>query len=335
MSLNVQIAVANPYANNYLLKTNQRFNEINSSYQVDTLNKWDSWVDNSEARFSNHNLSTFDNITAKKSQSYSFRVKLKNKQQQQAEQDILSLDSQKAHANTQIFYADELHQSYLFLLKSFEIKQTIDSLSNQLKIAQLKSSTYKKRITTNEFDPSKFQQADLRVNQLTAQINFKNKVLNQHLALIGIPPRNRSQAASFLDQNQWLISIREMIQTVNQSVTNPLKNPVLRKLELASDITKKQQQLAAAKQTTAIQLVEVEYDADHDLFGATVGVRIPLGKNNFDTLHRNNVFQQAQIAWESKLLSIRNDLSKKKSLLNQYHDMYQFENQLQAIDRSL
>ena len=324
-------AHANPYASAYLTKINNQINKkMNTSSAPPSLNRWDTWVENSEVRFNTDNLSTFNNATAKNNHSYSLRLKLKNTRQQQAEKDLLHLDNQKGAASSNTFRLNELRRSYGLIQTVFVKKQEIDSLSQKLNLAKLESTTYKKLVATGEFNPSRVQQAVVEANRLSTQIRFNNKLLHQYLTLIGVPVKNKPRVQQFLNKNTWLIGIQEMLNYVDNYATEPLYNPTLQKLNLASRIAHKERQLAQAELATAVQLVEVGYDANKDLFGATVGVRIPLGKNSFDTLRRKNGYQQAQRAWELQLDSIKNNLSEKKRLLHQNYDAYRLEQNLRT-----
>jgi hypothetical protein len=102
----------------------------------------------------------------------------------------------------------------------------------------------------------------------------------------------------------------------------------LQKLRLSSRIAQKQGQREKAKLDTAVQLFEVEYDQNKDSFGATVGVRIPLGKSSFSNLSRQHTYQQAKLAEEMKLSAIKDNLFESKLALNRYYDVYQLEQQL-------
>ena len=332
----MQVVKAEDVINRFLIDANKVFIEDTNPALEQEMNLWDSWVDDSEIRIKAGNLSSVDSFTDENNQSYSFRVKLKNSKQRRAERDLLILESRKSDAKNNIIHLAELRKRYALILKILGQKQRIDTLSNQLKLAKLEVRTFKKLVTTSNFDPSRIQQSDLLVSRLTAQVSLNNKSLYRSLAVLGVPAENTQKAHQVLNRHQWLITINEMVNVVEDLVNLPFNNPSLQQLSLATKISKKQSKLADAQLLTGVKLVEVEYDQDNDLFGATVGVRIPLGKNSYNSLRRNNGYKNAQRAWERKLSSLKSDLADKKILLHQYHDAYKLEKQLQAsVDRRL
>ena len=332
----MQVVKAEDVINRFLIDANKMFIEDTNPALEQEMNLWDSWVDDSEIRIKAGNLSSVDSFTDENNQSYSFRVKLKNSKQRRAERDLLILESRKSDAENNIIHLAELRKRYALILKILGQKQRIDTLSNQLKLAKLEVRTFKKLVTTSNFDPSRIQQSDLLVSRLTAQVSLNNKSLYRSLAVLGVPAENTQKVHQILNRHQWLITINEMVNVVEDLVNLPFNNPSLQQLSLATKISKKQSKLADAQLLTGVKLVEVEYDQDNDLFGATVGVRIPLGKNSYNSLRRNNGYKNAQRAWEHKLSSLKSDLADKKILLLQYHDAYKLEKQLQAsVDRRL
>ncbi len=315
-----QQVIANPHVNAYLLEVNQQLDSTSTVPSVDPLNTWDSWVEGSEVRLNTNDLSTLNR------QSYALRLRLKNRQQQAVERDLLALDTQRANTDNAISRLNELRRRYGFIHKTLQLKSSIDDLNRQLNLARLETSTYKKLVTSGEFNPVRIQRAELEVNRLTTQLRMNNRLLDQYLALIGVPASKKS---AFLNPRNWLISLNEMKLFVDQAISGSLANPALQKLNLASRIARKQRQLAKADMATGIQLLEVEYDRDRDNYGATIGVRVPLGKNSFDLQRRDIGYQQAQREWESKLFSIKNRLTESRLLLHQYDEAYRLEQQLQ------
>ena len=325
-----QAVKAESVMNRFLLDANKVFTSDTNYKPAQEINPWDSWVEDSEIRINAGNLSSVDHFTDANNQSYSFRVKLKNAKQRAAEHDLLVLEGKKNDTENQIFYLAELRKRYAFILKILGQKQKIDTLSHLLKLTKLEASTFKKLVTTSNFDPSRIQQSDLLVTQLTAQIRTNNKVMYRGLALMGVSVENKQKVHQFLNRHQWLIGINEMVNVVEKTIDESMNNPGLQQLNLATRISKKQSQLADAELLMGVKLVEIEYDQDKDLFGATVGVRIPLGKSSYNSLRRSNGYKNAQLTWEHKLSSLKSDISDKKNLLRQYQDAYKLEKQLQA-----
>ena len=320
-----QPVFANSYVNAYLLKSDNSA-QFGSDHTVTPgMNKWDSWVEESEVRLSTNDLSGLDD------QNYAFRVKFKNHQQQQAEREILSLQAQKTKLQFSDYRLSALQKSYADIIGILEQKQKIDGLREQQKLARLESSTYKKLVTTKQFNPAKIQRAEVEANRFNAQIRSENLLLNARLKTIGIPVANKRAVQQFFNHRQWLVGISEIIRLVDQQKFDQMRvnNPTLQRLNLASRIARKQSHRAKAGLKTALNLFELEYDQDKDAFGATIGIRIPLGKSSFNTLSRDTSYQQAQLAQDMTLVSIKNNLLESKLSLHRYYDAYKLQQQLQ------
>lgn len=311
-------ASANTFINAYLLKSNNSVQDDNKEIEAPTLSRWNRWVDNTEIRSSDNDIS--DN----KNQSYALRIRLKNAKQKSAEHKLLDLASRRGKAERDVYRLNILRKSYLDVINLIQLKQKLSSLHQQLDNVAMEASAYTQQVTSDVFSPSKVQKADIDADQVSSLIQTTQQSLNRSLALIGVPANRQKSAQQLLNYPQWLVSITDMIQIVDKDTL--LKNhPSLQRLELASNIAKKQVQHEKAKKSAAVSLFELKYDVDKDAYGATIGVRIPLGKNNFDTLMRNNSYQQTQLAWELKLQSIKDELQASNLRIHDYYDQYKQE----------
>ena len=292
--------------------------------------QWDSWVEDTEFRWSSGDLSNLDK------QTYALRFKLKNRNRRMAENEIDKLQASKLKTEFDVTRLSILRESYLDVLAIFRLKNEIDGLARQLNLARLEVETYRRLVSSRGFDSSRMQRADIERHKLKARLNLREKRLQRALRNLGLADAEKDEIHRFLDYRSWSISAPEIITTLDkgQSSDTYLRNPELRKLRLSSRIARNQTSRAKAGSDTAVRLIELEYDRDKDSFGATLGIRIPFGRNSAETSARDSAYRRARFALDNKIDSMKKRLRESRLSVLDHHDAYRVERGLLNSTRS-
>jgi hypothetical protein len=323
---------ANSFVNNYLLQSDKRFQTSINFGLKSPVNAWNYWIEDSEIRLSSKKLSGLED------KSYGLRFKLKNQQQQAAENELVRLDTQKYKIEMNIFRLNSLHKAYHNIVNIIALKNKVELLKQQLHIAHLEWSASKNLLASGEFNPSKLQNAELEIISLDSQIEVKNKILNKSMANISLSSINNQPKQKFYNDQQWLVSIKEILYSIENQNTEQktTQNLSLQKLELQTQIEIQQRQRAKAELGNQIRFVELEYAADKSNFGATLAVKIPFGKNNFNSVMSHNDYQQAQHTWEMQRSLLKEDMIESITSIQLYYDEYMIEKKLlSSVDTRL
>jgi len=323
--LNSQSACADSYINNYLLESSHYIESLSPDSSSDlSLNMWDSWVDNSEIRLSDNDLSS------SKNQSYSLRFRFKNSGQKTAEDELLGLSSQRGHAERYQYHLILLRKIYLDIINVIELTQKRDLLQQQLNMAEIEVNAYTSQVSTKVFNPARLQKVDIDRERLRSLLHINKQSLNRSLLKLNASVSEQKIAQQFFNYQQWLISIDSIMAQLDTDIR--LQNhPALQKLKLETNIARKQVLREKARKSAAVNFFEVEYDADKSSYGATIGIRIPIGNNSFDSVMKNNNYHQTQLNWDLKFQSIKESMTSSHFLLDEYYETYKQERALLGL----
>ena len=146
---------------------------------------------------------------------------------------------------------------------------------------------WKASLAAGTFKPEKLQQADVSLDAIWADELTNQAGLRQYKEFIGVGVTDLG-----------VKSIQQVVQSINQILDSRSYegiNPVLRKAQLSFDLAKRQQQRVAAKESLSLNSVKLQYDNKDRTFGASVGVRVPITKNSFDSLQKKQNIYYSQL----------------------------------------
>jgi len=145
---------SNEILRNIIIETENKFVENDYDYSSNQLNGLDAWIDDSELKWSNSELGNFDQ------QKLSFELKLKNKEQIRAEQNILDMGQSKVALTLSNLLEKRLKTTYLSLIDYIEQKKRRILLQQQKTLTNTELNSWKIKVNSTDFRADKLQQAD-------------------------------------------------------------------------------------------------------------------------------------------------------------------------------
>lgn len=241
----------------------------------------DSWVEDAELSLKSGDFGDLQD------QQLSFDVKIKNSEQLKAEQSILRMGREKASINTALYRGKQLKQRYLDRVGFLDQELRARLLQKERNIRQSELHMWKASFTAGGFKPEKLQQADVSLDAVWAD-ELKNRAgLKQYTELTGV-----------VSANPGVKSIQQVVQSINQIIDSRSyegMNPVLRKAQLSLELAEKEQQRIAAKEALSLNSIKLQYDNKDRTFGGSLGVKIPITKNSFETLQKKQDIHYSQL----------------------------------------
>lgn len=325
----LSLLLSTPFLSNELLANDLSKNEMNrylrttisalesqiraTSYDTQ-LNGLDAWVDDTELTWKQKDFSDFED------KSLGFEVSLKNREQVRAEQEILKLGSEKNSVKYSSLLENRLRFKYLTLIDLIEQEMREALLHQQHQIAQTELNNWKTRVSSDDFQADKLQQADIGLDNVWAEEMDNRAALGRYRKSVGFAAdtsRNRS--------NMHLISIEKMLQSTQhilQSGAFEQHNPNIRKAKLALKYASKNQQRDYAQEKLAISSVKIEYDDKDDAFGASLGVRIPITRNTYDSALNKQDMYYSRLETQNTVQEVAAELEDKRFMLLRYQDKW-------------
>jgi len=315
---------SNEILRNTIIETENKLVENEYDYSSNQLNGLDAWIDNSELKWSNAELGNFDQ------QKLSFELKLKNKEQIRAEQNILDMGQSKVALTLSNLLEKRLKTSYFSLIDYIEQKKRRILLQQQKTLTNTELNSWKIKVNSNDFRADKLQQAAISLDNIWAEELDNSAAIRRYKN-----QRNKSQIIAInynREQNAYhLISIQQMIalaQQIMQTKVYQQQNPQIRKAELGILLANKKKQRFNAQEKLSLNAVKLEYDKKNNNLGFSIGVKMPITKNSYDSLLQAQQQQYASLDAENLVVEISDQLNEKLFQLKRMQDQWLSNQQL-------
>ena len=246
---------------NVLANTND-----NTSHGLDT------WVEDAELNWKANDFGDFND------QQVSIDVSLKNSAQLQAEESILGMGKEKVDIKQSIYHQNQLLQRFQQMIGLIEQQKRSSLLKHQRGIGQAELNNWKASVLSDQFRPDKLQQADISLDEIWAN-ELDNKAAIKRYQNNTSNNQSRLGAKNTLNLQQVL----NTMQRILESGEYERYNPYIRKARLEMNLAQKQQQREYAKESFGVDSIKLQYDNKDEAFGASVGIRLPITKNSFET----------------------------------------------------
>ena len=315
---------SNEILRNIIIETENKLVENEYDYSSNQLNGLDAWIDDSELKWSNSELGNFDR------QKLSFELKLKNKEQIRAEQNILDMGQSKVALTLNNLLEKRLKTTYLSLIDYIEQKKRRILLQQQKTLTNTELNSWKIKVNSTDFRADKLQQAAITLDNIWAEELDNNAAIRRYKN-----QRNQSQIIAInynREQNAYhLISIQQMIalaQQIMQTKVYQQQNPQIRKAELGVLLANKKKQRFNAQEKFSLNAVKLEYDKKDDNLGISIGIKMPITKNSYDSLLQAQQQQYASLDAENLVVEISDQLNEKLFQLQRMQDQWLSNQQL-------
>lgn len=300
-------------------------NQKNSSYQLHGL---DAWVDDSKLNWSNSDLGDFDK------QKLSFEVRLKNGEQMRAEEQILNMGQSKTTLKLTNLLEKRLKNTYASLIGYIEQQRHKRILRQQRNLANLELNSWKIKVNSNAFRADKLQQADLTLDNIWAEELSNNAMLKrydtQHIN------RNKGNSQYFKYTSDNLLSIREMVDITRGIIATGVyqeHNALIKRAEFDVALLSKKIQRNNAQKKLSLNSVKFEYDNKDNDLGLSVGIKMPITKNSYESLLEEQQQRYASIDAQHSVIEISELLKEKQFKIMQIQDQWlSYQKLLQKIN---
>lgn len=306
---------------NTIIEIENQLNESHYKYSANQLNGLDAWVEDSEIKWSNSDISDFAD------QKLSFEVKLKNSEQIRAEQQILSSGQSKVDLKFTSLLEKRLTRTYLSLIDFIGQKQRRKLLKQQYNLTNSELNSWKLKVNSNDFRADKLQQVDLTLDSIWADelensASLRRYENGSYRNYQSINHETRQQLEQSLNN---VISIQQMLQITHgilQNKTYQQHSPLIRKVELGTVIVNKQNQRDNAREKLSLNTIKLEYDNKDNNFGFSVGIKMPITKNSYNSLLREQQQRNADIDAQYSVIEVSGQLTEKQFQLMQIQDQW-------------
>lgn len=306
---------------NTIIEIENQLEESHYEYSANQLNGLDAWVEDSEIKWSNSDISDFE------AQKLSFEVKLKNSEQIRAEQQILSSAQSKVDLKFTSLLEKRLTRTYLSLIDFIGQQQRRKLLKQQYNLTNSELNSWKLKVNSSDFRADKLQQVDLTLDSIWADELENSASLrryengNYHNSQ-SINYETRQQLEQSLNN---VISIQQMLQitqSIMQNETYQQHSPLIRKAELGTVIENKQNQRDNAREKLSVNTIKLEYDYKDNDFGVSVGIKMPITKNSYNSLLREQQQRDVNSNVQYLVIEVSEQLTEKQFRLMQIQDQW-------------
>jgi hypothetical protein len=301
------------YANNTSELLKKTIVDAQSRFSMSTvqpiathLSGLDAWVDKSEVKWGNKDLSNFED------QKISYELQLKNREQIEAEQALLNLGQEKTSLKISSYLAKQLNYKYNILIDVVEQHKQQQLLQQKHSLARRELDGWKLKINSDDFRADKLQQADLTLDNIWGEM-LQNGASNELLRQQGLGKGNSALSLATLSIKQMLSVVSRMIQSEEYQY----HNLSIQAAEMGIYAENKKQQRYAAQRKLSLKSFKVEYDNKDEDFGVSVGIKIPITNNSFERLKEKQALRLSFLEAHSTRQNIADQLREKRNKLLQ------------------
>ena len=311
---------------NTIVEIENQVNGEDQAYASTQLNGLDAWVDDSELKWSNSDINDFD------AQKLSFEVKLKNKEQIRIEQQLLNLGQSKVALKFTGLLEKRLKTAYLSLIDYMEQKQRKNLLQQQRNLANSELDSWKIKVNSKDFRADKLQQADLTLDSIWADQLENNVGISRYESRWH---KSDSQMFThyFERSSNNIIAIQQMLEIGNevmQSKKYRHSNNSIKSSEFDANWKNKQIQRRNAQNKLSLNSVKFEYDNKKNDLGFSIGVKMPITQNSYDSLLQQQQQRYTNIDMQYSMIEVADQLDEKLFQLMKMQDQWSSNQKLLA-----
>ena len=270
------------------------------------LSGLDAWINKSEINWNNSDFGDFED------QKISYKVQFKNREQIKTEQDLLNIGQSKSQLKLASILESKLQQQYASLIKLIEQQKHQRFLRQKHTLVKSKLNNWKLKINSDDFRADKLQQADLSLD------NVWGEMLENGGALERLRGSKNTVVGNTPSINKMLQTIQRILSTGEYQQYNSR----IQKAEMDIKIANKQQQRYNAQQKLSFNSFKLEYDNKDEDFGVSVGVKMPVTKNSFDSLQEKQALHYTNLDAQNVRFEIEDQLREKKNQLQQLYNQW-------------
>ena len=301
--------------------------EMDQNFPEKQLGGLGAWVDDSELKWSNSNINDFE------AQKLSFEVKLKNREQINAEQQIINIGKSKAVLKLTGLLDKKLKATYFRLIDYIARKKRENLLQQQRLIANSELDSWKLKVNSNDFRADKLQQADLTLESIWAQELENSTGLSRFKSQRQDIEYNRNHNRNTaIDLNrQGLISIGQMIEISNEIIQSreyQQHNNVISKAEFDIDLANRQRQRRNAQEKISLNSFKLEYDNKDNDLGFSIGIKMPITRNSYDSLLQEQQRYYTMLDAQNVITEVSDQLSEAQYQLISIQDQWLIKQRL-------
>ncbi len=301
--------------------------EMDQNFPEKQLGGLGAWVDDSELKWSNSNINDFE------AQKLSFEVKLKNREQINAEQQIINIGKSKAVLKLTGLLDKKLKATYFRLIDYIARKKRENLLQQQRLIANSELDSWKLKVNSNDFRADKLQQADLTLESIWAQELENSTGLSRFKSQRQDIEYNRNHNRNTaIDLNrQGLISIGQMIEISNEIIQSreyQQHNNVISKAEFDIDLANRQRQRRNAQEKISLNSFKLEYDNKDNDLGFSIGIKMPITRNSYDSLLQEQQRYYTMLDAQNVITEVSDQLSEAQYQLRSIQDQWLIKQRL-------
>ena len=271
------------------------------------LSGLDAWINKSEVNWSNNDFGDFDD------QKVSYKVQIKNREQINIEQALLDMGQSRSALKLSSILDAKLQQKYASLVDLIEKEKYQRFLKQKHTLIKSELNNWKLKINSNAFRADKLQQADLALDNVWGEMLENGSILE----------RLRGPTNTVVGKTP---SISQMLRTVQNILSTgeyqQYNNRIL-KAEMDLQIANKQQQRSKAQQKLSLNSFQLEYDHKDEDFGVSVGIKVPVIKNSFDTLQEKQAFHYRNLDAQNVRFEVEDQLIEERNVLHQLKIQWQ------------
>ncbi len=278
---------------------------------VNTIDGIDDWIDNSGLKWSNSSIGDFKN------QKLSFEVKLKNQTQILAEQRILNLGQQKIELKLLGVLESRLKTKYFSFIDFLEKRKQKKFFQQQQALTHSELENWKLKVNTDSFRADKLQQVSLTLDSIWADELNNNSTLARFNT-----QQNFSADSRFFYNIITIPQVLDITQNILKERTYQKFNNMVRKAELAENLTYLEKRRKTSQGDFAVNSVKLEYDNKNNDLGLSIGMSVPITKNSFEQKLEKQKYQYAKIESHLSISNVEEQLRKKRFEIMNYYDQW-------------
>lgn len=308
----------NEILRNMIIAIENHFPEDNQIGSIHPLNGLDAWVDDSEFTWSNSDIGDFDD------QKLSFEVKFKNNEQIRVEQQILNMGQSKVAFKKTSLLEKRLKTTYLSLINYIDQRRRKTILEQQRVLASSELNSLKINVNSDNFRPDKLQQVDLTLDNIWADELENNATLKRYKKQ-WYKQKNEITFPYLGYNSDSIISLAQMIEITESIINNRFyekHNSLIKKAELDTVLLSKQMQRDYAQKKLSLNSVKLEYDKKDNSLGFSIGVKIPITQNSYDSLLKEQQQHFANIDMQHSVIEVSEKLRDKQFQLLRVQDQW-------------
>ncbi len=264
----------------------------------------DAWVDETKINWRTSDLGDIGDLNE---QRLSIEVKLKNSNQVNAEHAILNMGQAKTDLKFASLLERKLKYKYASLINYIEQEKRAKILQQQHQVSRSQLNNWKMKVNTDGFRADRLQQADISLDSIWAEEAENTATLNRHRKNLG------SDHSGYVADG--IVSIQQMVQYTQHILASEAylqHSNAIRKAEFEIGLANKKRQRSDAREQFSLNSVKVEYDNDDNNYGATVGIRLPITRNSYDSLLQKQEVYYSNIDAQNTVISTTDQLQEKQ-----------------------